>query len=912
MARLATAMALACLLLVSIASSAEASQAVEAFSVGTSTTAAGGHPDLTMSVAIQNPGNPEAAERITVNEPEGLFGNPRVVPLCNASDFAFDQCPTDSQVGVITVRANHNGEEDFLLGTAPMYDLETQSEDETARFGFIAPTVNIPISIPITVRTAGDYGLRFSVSGISESIPVKSVNLTVWGFPAAHVHDEERFRPGSPGSPAGCPGETIARCASLFGSAPVKSGLSMNPLIDNPSRCTGEPLTAVATVTTYQDRENPSVAEATYPATTECERESFAPVADVAPTTEETDSASGLDVILHDPQPEGLTVTPSAIKAVKVVLPEGLSINPDAADGQRACTDAEANLNDEGPAHCPDTSKIGNFDIESEALEGSLFGSLYIAEPKPGDQYRIFMIASGFGIHAKLLASVRPDPATGRLTVLFDRVPQVPFNGLNVHLFASDRGLMATPTRCTLYASETEFIPWDSHLPPQNSISHFGLTAGPGGTPCAGQTRPFHPNLVSGSAVARAGAFSSFTLNLDREDGNQFLDKVNFEMPPGLTADLHGVTYCPEAAIKAAAAASGREELANSSCPASSEIGTSNVAAGPGSHPFHAVGKLYFAGPFEGAPLSLVAITPALAGPYDYGTVVVRVALHLDSLDAHVIAISQSMPKIIGGIPIRMREIRVNINRPNFMINPTNCSPFSVVSESIGDQGASVAFTSPFHAVNCESLPFAPRMTITQVGGRKQTTRAKDPSLRFDLWTRPGEANIKSVAVTLPKAFQVDQRHLGNICSRGELVADHCQGRQAIGTLEVATPLLERPLKGLAYAVSGYGRLPHLAFILSGQVTIVPEAESSSVKGGHLKTVVPVVPDAPVGHFSLTLFGGGKGYITNTRSLCAAKAVSLIEFAGQNGKSVTRRVAARTACKAKSIRPNHRSAKRVK
>ena len=210
----------------------------------------------------------------------------------------------------------------------------------------------------------------------------------------------------------------------------------------------------------------------------------------------------------------------------------------------------------------------------------------------------------------------------------------------------------------------------------------------------------------------------------------------------------------------------------------------------------------------------------------------VRVALHIDPPDAHVIADSETVPEIIGGIPIRMREIQVNIDKPNFMINPTNCSPFSVGSEGVGDQGTAVAFSSYFHAVNCSRLPFAPRMSITQLGGRKATARSKDPSLAIELNTRPGDANIKSISVTLPKAFEIDQRHLGNICDRSELASDQCAGRQAIGEAMTNTPLLEAPLKGPVYAVSGFGVLPHLAFILGGQVTLMPEAESSSVKTG--------------------------------------------------------------------------------
>ena len=374
-------------------------------------------------------------------------------------------------------------------------------------------------------------------------------------------------------------------------------------------------------------------------------------------------------------------------------------------------------------------------------------------------------------------------------------------------------------------------------------------------------------------------------------------------MPPGLSADLHGITYCPEASITAAANTPGRTEQASPSCPASSEIGTSNVAAGPGSHPFHAVGKIYFAGPFQGAPLSLVAITPALAGPYDYGTVVVRVALHIDPLDAHVVADSETVPAIIGGIPIRMRSIQVNIDKPDFMINPTNCSEFQTISEGVGDQGTAVVFSSPFIAVNCGTLQFKPKMTIAQLGGRKGTARAKDPSLRFDLNTRPGDANIKSVALTLPNALEIDQAHLGNLCSRSELEATHCQGRQAIGTVKDETPLLEKPLEGRAYAVSGYGGLPHVVFILGGQVTVVPQGESTQTAQG-LRTVVPTVPDVPIGRFQLTLFGAKQGYLSNTRNLCGGAAVTKVEYAAQNGNALTQKVAIKTGCGANHKRPN--------
>jgi hypothetical protein len=76
----------------------------------------------------------------------------------------------------------------------------------------------------------------------------------------------------------------------------------------------------------------------------------------------------------------------------------------------------------------------------------------------------------------------------------------------------------------------------------------------------------------------------------------------------------------------------------------------------------------------------------------------------------------------------------------------------------------------------------------------------------------------------------------------------------------------------------------------------MPEAKSSSVRGGQLRTVVPVVPDAPIGHFRLDLYGGKKGYITNTRDLCSSAAKVLVEYRAQNGKTLTKKVQTKTAC----------------
>ena len=878
------------------ANSALASEAVEAFSVTPSTAQAGAHPDIEVSVALQSPGSPEAAKDLTVDTPEGLFGNPNAIDRCSSVDFAQQQCPSSTQAGLVTIRANYAGETEKLLGTAPIYDLAPAAE-QPALFGFVVPLLNIPIDIPVTVRTGSDYGLRFKVAGLTQLAPLAGADLTFWGFPAASSHDSQRFPKGT----VACPGEADTACLSKS----IAAGLSVHPLTDNPSVCSGEALAVGLEVSTYQDPDHPTHTDAAYPETIGCQQPTFEPVLQASPTTREADSPSGLDLVLNDPQPLGLAATPSSIQRAVVTMPEEFTINPDAADGQGSCLDSEAGFGTELAGRCPDNSKIGTFQIASTALDGPLSGSIYIGTPQSGNQYRLFLIADGFGIHVHLLGSVRPDPITGRVIAYFEDLPQVPFSSFQLHLFASDRGLMATPIRCDIYSVMAQFFPWNGALPDVKSTQFFVTESAPGGSLCPGETRPFHPRLTAGTANPTAGAFSDFTLKLDRDDGDQFLGDLNFTMPPGFTGDLRGISYCPEAAIAMAAQSSGRAEQATPSCPSSSQIGTTNVAAGPGSHPFHAVGKMYLAGPFKGAPLSLVAVTPALAGPYDYGTQVVRVALNIDPLTAQVRAVSDTVPSIIGGIPLRLRSIQVNIDREHFTINPTNCDALSVDSQGVGDEGTVANFSSYFHAVNCRSLPFKPKLAVRQFGGHKGTLRAANPALQFDLTTRPGDANIRSLAVTLPSAFEIDQNHLGNLCTEKELAATHCAGRQQIGEATTTTPLLDQPLTGPVYAVSGAGGLPRLAFLLNGQVDLLPRAETKTVKTG-LRTTVPVVPDAPIGHFHLIVFGGKHGYLSNTRSLCAHTPIVEVSYYGQNGKALTQRVKVKAACDRQATSRNKR------
>ncbi len=752
-------------------------QEIESFSSTLSTADAGDHPDISTSFVLKDPGSPEGARNISFNAPEGVFGNPNAIPRCTAAEFAFQECSPSSQAGLITIYANYEGNPSYLLGTVPIYDIEP-GLDQTALLGLNVPILEIPIVIPVTVRTADDYGLRFTVSNISQLTPLARADLTLWGFPAVAGHDSQRFPKGTFGEPAGCPESADTSC--LAGATGAESAI--RPFTDNPTTCNGEPLPVSLEVETYQDPGNVTRATSSYPPVTHCERGTFKPVLRAKPTSNRTDSASGLDIELRALQPLGFAVTPSEIQAATVLLPEGLTINPDAADGQTACTDAQANLDSEGPGECPDSAKIGTMGIHSTALDGTLTGSIYFGEPKPGDQYRIFMIVDGFGLHAKLIGSVKPDPATGQVSIFFTDLPQVPFDVFDVHIFASDRGLVATPIQCRIYHVEADFFPWNETNPPVRSNQAFALESGPYGAACPGETRPFDPRLAAGTTSPNAGQFTNFGLQLDRDDGDQFLGDLTFTMPPGLTGSLRGITYCPQSSIDQAVQNPGRVEELNPSCPASSQIGTTNVAAGPGGHPFHAVGCTL---PVRSKARRCrsVAVTPALAGPYDYGTVVVRVALHVDPLDR------PGLRGVRHGSGDHRRHsdpdaLDPGQHRSGLTSRSTRRTARRSRSTSRGSATRGRSPTSRSTSTRSTARPCASsrRCGIRQIGGRKKTKRAQNPKLAIRSAGRGrGDANIKSLSVTLSKAFEIDQRHLGNICSEKELAEKQCAGRTPIG-----------------------------------------------------------------------------------------------------------------------------------
>jgi hypothetical protein len=463
-----------------------------------------------------------------------------------------------------------------------------------------------------------------------------------------------------------------------------------------------------------------------------------------------------------------------------------------------------------------------------------------------------------------------------------------------MHVFGSERGILATPTRCGTYSVDSTFAPWNDTLPEQTSKQFFTIDSGPDGSPCPGAVRPFSPGFQAGVADKTAGVHAPFSLELTRSDGEQNLAGLNVTTPPGLAATLKGIPYCPEVAIGRLSdfAYLGMTELSSSSCPAASRVGSVIAGAGAGTRPVHVSGSVYLAGPYRGAPLSFLFVIPAVSGPYDLGNVVVRVGIQVDPVTARVTTISDPLPQIVAGIPLRTRSIQVMLDRPGFTLNPTNCDPSTVEATVSGDEGSVVHLSRRLQVANCSSLTYGPELSLKLSGG---VQRRGHPAIRAELKTSPGEANSRMVSVTLPKGELLDNAHIGTVCTRVQFAARSCPSGSELGSAEATTPLLDEPLKGRVFLRSSSNKLPDLAVDLRGQIDIELAGRIDSVSG-RLRTTFESLPDAPVSAFVLKLKGGARGLLQNTSSLCGTSKSASVRMTGQNGAKLRSKTKLQVSC----------------
>jgi hypothetical protein len=644
-----------------------------------------------------------------------------------------------------------------------------------------------------------------------------------------------------------------------------------------------------------------------------CDTIPFEPSIEVSPGTNGIDSPAPATVeakLPFNPAKEGKEAqSQSHVRRAEVTMPEGMGLNPSGANGLVACTDAQFKKNVRTYQNeCPAESDIGSVEIVSPPLAEPLEGDVYVGEqkstdPQSGELFRILIEAKSEteGIDLRLVGNVKANPVTGQLTAVLDDqavgefagtlpsgLPQVPFESAKIH-FDGSKDVLTSPPTCSPAKTTGEMEPWARPGDLEPVESTFTLN---GGAKCP-QTlaeRKFTPAYNANTESTKAGSYSPFHVHIARSDGQQELKVVNVTLPKGLTGKLAGVPYCSEAAITAAAGATGKAEAASPSCGVASQIGTASVESGTGGNPLSLNGTAYLAGPYKGAPISMVVVTPATAGPYDLGTVVVRVALNVDPKTAQVNAVSDPIPDVFGGVKLDIRTIDVHVNRPEFMLVPTSCAAQSI-SGVLNGGGANPAnpaafssypFSTPYQATECNSLGFKPKLKVKLFG---PTKRAKNPRLRAVLTARKGDANIARSALTLPHSLFLDQSHIGTVCTRPQLASQTCPKASIYGKTEARTPLLDDKLKGNVYLVSSNHKLPDLVADLRGQVNVQLYGVISSKRGG-LKTVFNETPDVAVSKFVLNMSGGKKSLLVNSTNTCKAPQRAVLNLKGQNGKQV--------------------------
>jgi hypothetical protein len=835
---------------------------LESVSVELSTVQAGEHPDFTTSFSLSEIGGKPFANTkdIEVAVPPGVIGNPQGIPRCTAVQLGNipeeSECPIDSQVGVTEVAVSGLVDGTFL---EPIYNMEPPGGDVVARFGFFAGSY--PAFLNIRVDPI-DYSLVATIEGAPSASGLIAASTTLWGVPAAPSHDLERLTPEE----------------AINGETPPggrDAGLPEAPFMTNPTDCAMEREITV-TARSYQLPDQPSTMSAPFPQIVGCSKLTFEPTFTAIPTNPEAAAPTGLDATLTIPQdetPQGRAT--STFKSASVTLPAGLTVNPAAGDGLAACSAEEVGYQNTQPPHCPDAAKVGSVEIEVPALERTLFGAVYQRTPEPGKLFRLWLVTDEQGVRLKLPAEIKLDPNTGRVTTVFagidalGGIPQVPFSSLRLHVFGGPQAPLATPPSCDTYQTTYSFTPW-SGKPPVQGQTAMKIDSGcnKGG---------FSPGLTAGTASSSAGQYAPFTFTLTRQDGEASPQAIALHMPQGLLAKLGGVPLCPDA------------QALTGACPPGSQIGSVAAASGVGSAPLwipqpgKAPTAVYLAGPYKGAPYSAVSVVPAQAGPFDLGLVINRAAIYVDPTSALATIQTDPLPQILEGVPIAYRALHVMVDRPNFTLNPTDCSRQQIRASVTATDGRLAEPTAPFQATGCTRLRYTPKLKLRFTGSTKRTG---SPGVKAVLTQKAGQANAAAATAMLPGSLFIDNSHINNPCTRVQFNAGACPKSSILGTIEARTPLLEEPFKGNLYFRSNGGEreLPDIVADLRGTngIRVIQVAFIDSVKG-RVRTRFLSIPDVPLSRVALTFFAGKRSLLESSENLCKTSRRAKVRLVAQNG-----------------------------
>jgi hypothetical protein len=873
--RFTTRMWLACLLGAAVAASASA-PALGAFGVskweaGTCTssecttadtselyTQAAGHPPFGITDFRFNTSGAAGSERpeenvkeVRVDLPPGLSVDPFATPRCKLSELeSSSKCPADTQVGEVHLTAYLNlmsllgGSIGTTIGPpttdVPVYNMEPPP-GTPLEAAFKVALFETVVHIVGGIDTTGDYHEFFTIKEI----------------------------PTSP---------ELVESRLIFNGQALASGGTL-PFITMPSTCLG-PQTTLLKVVSYKGQEE-TKSSTTPVGASGCDKVPFEPTVKVEPANTQSDLPDGATVKVEVPQSATAPIDSSMLKDAHVTLPEGMTLNPAAANGLQACTDAEFGKGSTSTVSCPAASQIGTDSIETPDLPpGSLSGNVYVGQPsstnpESGGEYRIFIDAEAplYGVSVRLEGRVSANAATGRLTTAVLENPQVPFSDFTLNFSALAHTPLANPLVCAAATTTANFTPYSGN-PASNPFSTFAVDSNGKGGACPSPL-PFALAQGTASAPTTGGASASFTLGLARGDGQQYLSKLSTTLPPGLVGKIPSTTLC------------GEPQAATGECSPASLLGSASVSLGSGPTPLTLGGSVYLSGPYGGAPYGLSVVVPAeKVGPFNYGKIVTRATIDVDPFTAQVVVASQ-LPIVVGGVPLRLKSLAVSVNRPNFMVNPTNCAALVTATTLTSTFGTNQFLSTPFQATNCGSLSFKPKFSAST---NAKTSRANGASLTVKVGYPAGpQANIKSVMVTLPKHLPSRLSTLNNACPEATFKAAPlaCPPLSRVGEARVTTPVLPGVLNGPVIYVSHAGAsFPDLDLVLKGDGVTVILVGNTNIGKGITSSNYAAVPDVPVSSFEVKLPVGRDSVLTALGNVCRQSLAMPTTITAQNGKLI--------------------------
>ncbi len=645
--------------------------------------------------------------------------------------------------------------------------------------------------------------------------------------------------------------------------------------ITNATSCPGH-LTTTLKVVDLEGKEAPTKTFTTPIGLNGCEGLLFEPSFMVGQETTASDQPDAITTETSEPHNPKAN-DESQFKAASFTLPEGMTLNPSAAAGLEACTPKQAHQEGAvfGPqfgVECPAGSKVGTVTFDVPTLPtGTLTGSAYLGGPESGPitgpPYILYVVANSekYGVSVRLLGEVVPNESTGQLTTFFKNPPEQPLSSLAVHF---ERGVLtpvANPLICGSPTGSSSFVPTSAPTTPTNAA--FGISV----TGCSSPL-PFTPVQSTHDAPTTAGAHTSFTFNLERPaDGQQYLTKVQTTLPEGLIGLIPAVEQCSEANASAG------------TCPSASELGTVTAVAGAGPTPYTFPGTAYLTGPYDGAPFGMVFVVPAVAGPFNLGNTITRATINVNPTNARVIVTSQLPTIVHGGIPVRLKRLSVNVSRSGFLVNPTNCGVLTTESTVTGILGATQLLSTPFQVEKCSSLAFKPSF---KAKSSSKTSKANGASLETTINQPAGEANVKSVMVTLPIALPSRLTTLQKACPEATFAANPfgCPAGSFVGGARANTPALKDKMTGPAILVShGGAAFPDLDLVLQADGVRVIVTGNTNIKKGITTTTFANTPDAPVSSITVNLPVGAHSALTANGNLCTTALTMPTVITGQNG-----------------------------